>query len=360
MPDRVGQSVDELDTPQLLLDLDLLDTNLAYLQQACAKANKDLRVHFKSLKCGHLAKYLHAHGVAGFLCAKVNEAEVLVAAGLRDVFVANQIVGPVKLRRLAKLAQQAKIRVCVDDADNVREMGECAREAGVTLEVLVEVDVGMNRCGVDPGEATLTLARMIDAEESLRFVGLQGYDGHLQLLADREQKQTRCQEGLERLRETKELLERAGLAVEIVTGAGTGTWEWAAAHPAMTELQPGSFLLMDAAYHAVRPEFACSLSIVATVISRRPAWYVLDAGSKAISQDFGKPIIKGHENERVLKLAEEHTKVEDDGQGPRVGERRQVIPAHCCATMNLHRTVLAVRKGRVEAEWPVEASGRYD
>ena len=128
----------------------------------------------------------------------------------------------------------------------------------------------------------------------------------------------------------------------------------------MTELQPGSFLLMDAAYHAVRPEFGCSLSILATVVSRRPAWYVLDAGSKAISQDFGKPVIKDHATEVVAKLAEEHTKVEDTGAGPRVGERREVLPAHCCATMNLHRQCVAVRKGRVEAVWAIEASGRYD
>ncbi len=360
MPDRAGLPLDALDTPQLLLDLDLLDGNLRLLQDACAWAGKDLRVHFKSLKCGGLAKYLAARGVRGFLCAKLNEAEVLVAAGQRDVFVANQIVGPAKLRRLARLAREANLRVCVDDADNVREMAAAAREAGATIEVLVELDVGMSRCGVEPGEPALRLARLVAAEPGLRFVGLQGYDGHLQLLADREQKQARCLEGLERLRQTRELLEAEGLAVEVVTGAGTGTWEWAAAHPAMTELQPGSFLLMDAAYHAVRPEFACSLSVLAAVISRRPAWYVLDAGSKAISQDFGKPVIKGRENERVARLAEEHTKVEDDGAGPRVGERREVIPAHCCATMNLHRTLLAVRNGVVEAEWVIEASGRYD
>ena len=360
MPDRAGLTLQDLDTPQLLIDLDLLDANLQFLQAACIGAGKDLRVHFKSLKCAGLAKYLQARGVKAFLCAKLNEAEVLVDAGQGDVFVANQVVGPVKLRRLAELARRAKVRVCVDDAGNVRAMAAAARDAGVTLEVLVEVDVGMSRCGVEPGEEAVKLARVIAEEPGLRFVGLQGYDGHLQLLADREEKQSRCLEGLDRLSRTRALLDAAGLTVEVVTGAGTGTWEWAADHPAMTELQPGSFLLMDAAYHAVRPEFACSLSILTTVISRRPAWYVLDAGSKAISQDFGKPVIKGRPEERVLRLAEEHTKVEDDGAGPGVGDRREVLPAHCCATMNLHRVVLAMRGGVVEHEWPIEASGRYD
>ena len=158
---------------------------------------------------------------------------------------------------------------------------------------------------------------------------------------------------------TRKRLEDAGIPVAVVTGGGTGTWEFVAEFPGMTELQPGSFLLMDAAYHAIRPEFACSLSILTTVMSRRDGWYVLDAGSKAISQDFGKPAIKDHSAETVLKLAEEHTIVECH-RPPKVGERREVFPAHCCATMNLHRRCVAHRGGVVEAVWPIEASGRYD
>jgi D-serine deaminase-like pyridoxal phosphate-dependent protein len=353
-------SLDELDTPQLLLDLDLVDANLARLQSSCRANGKDLRVHFKSLKCCRLAQYLSARGVSGFLTAKLNEAEFLVAAGITDVMVANQVIGPMKLNRLAKLAHKAKIRVCVDDVDNIREMATIARRENVTLGVLVEVDIGMSRCGVEPGEAVLPLARAIVAEEGLRFDGLQGYDGHLQLLADPVEKRQRCHEGLDGLVRTRKLLQREGIETPVVTGAGTGTWEYSVDHPALTELQPGSFLLMDVAYHAVRPEFACSLSILSTVVSRRPAWYVLDAGSKAVSQDFGKPAIKGRSAEKVARLSEEHTRVEDDGIGPRVGDRREILPAHCCATMNLHRQVVAVRKAEVMEIWPIEASGRYD
>jgi D-serine deaminase-like pyridoxal phosphate-dependent protein len=360
MSSLAGQPLDALDTPQLLVDLEILDANLAFLQRACARSGKDLRVHFKSLKCGNLARYLASKGVKGFLCAKLNEAEVLVDAGITDIFVANEVIGPRKLARLAKLAHRGKIRVCVDDEDNIREMGAAARSEGVTLEVLVEIDTGMNRCGVAPGEPVLALARCIDAEQALRFAGLQGYDGHLQMFPDPAVKRARCIEGLDAMQATRELLEKAGIPVAVTTGAGTGTWEIANEHSALTELQPGSFLLMDAAYHAVRPEFDCSLSILATVVSRRPTWYVLDAGSKAISQDFGKPVIKGRTGETVVKLAEEHTKVEDGGDGPRVSERREVLPAHCCATMNLHRQCVAVRKGRIEATWAIEASGRYD
>jgi D-serine deaminase-like pyridoxal phosphate-dependent protein len=359
MTAAAGQTLDALDSPQLLIDLDRVDANLRRLQEACRRHGVNLRVHFKSLKCGGLARYLKAAGVQSFLCAKLNEAEVLADAGIDDVLIANQIVGPVKLARLAALARRARLRVCVDDPGNVVEMGKAAREAGATVGVLVEVDVGMNRCGVEPGAPALGLARLIHAQPGLRFDGLQGYDGHLQLLPDPDEKRARCLQGLDRLVGTRRLIEQAGLPCPVVTGAGTGTWEYVAGFPGMTEIQPGSFLLMDCAYQAVRPEFACSLSVLATVISRRPGWYVLDAGSKAISKDFGTPVIKDRPGETVSKLSEEHTRVECAAP-PAVGERREVIPAHCCATMNLHRQCVPVRRGRVEACWPIEASGRYD
>jgi D-serine deaminase-like pyridoxal phosphate-dependent protein len=360
MPQPLGQTTDTLDSPQLLLDLDVVDANLRYLLDACRRRGVDLRVHFKSLKCAGLARHLADAGVRGFLCAKLNEAEVLAGAGLTDIYVANQVVGPIKLRRLADLARRAQVRVCVDDADNVAQMARAAREAGATLGVLVEVDVGMNRCGVEPGEPALALARQIHAEKGLRFVGLQGYDGHLQLIADPAERRARSLEALEKLVGTRRQIERAGIPVEVVTGAGTGTWEFVSSYEGVTEIQPGSFILMDCAYNTIRPEFGCALSVLATVISRHPGRYVLDAGSKAISKDFGTPVIKGRTGEEVAKLAEEHTLVHCGGEPPRVGDRREVIPAHCCATMNLHRQCVAVRGDRVQAVWPVEASGRYD
>jgi D-serine deaminase-like pyridoxal phosphate-dependent protein len=355
-----GPPIDSLDSPQLLLDLDVVDANAEHLRRALHGRPIDVRVHFKSLKCSGLARYLARHRLTSFLAAKLNEAEVLADAGITDVFVANQIVGPIKLRRLAELARRAQVRVCIDDAENVAALSAAARAADATLGVLVEVDTGMNRCGVEPGEAALTLARQVAASPGLRFVGLQGYDGHLQLLPDPAERRAKCHAALEKLVGTRRLIESAGLPVVVVTGGGTGTWEFVAEYPGVTEIQPGSFLLMDAAYHAVRPEFGCSLSVLATVVSRRPGWYVLDAGSKAISKDFGMPVVKGQPGHRVDRLSEEHTRVHTDDPAVKVGDRFEVIPAHCCATMNLHRTCVAVRRGRVEATWPIEASGRYD
>jgi D-serine deaminase-like pyridoxal phosphate-dependent protein len=356
----IGQPLDALDSPQLLLDLDVVDANAERLLAPLRGRPIDVRVHFKSLKCAGLARYLARHGLTRFLAAKLNEAEVLADVGIRDIFVANQIVGPIKLRRLAELARRADVRVCVDNADNVAALAAAAHGADVTLGVLVEVDTGMNRCGVEPGQPVLDLARNVTGSSGLRFVGLQGYDGHLQMLPDAAERRAKCRAGLEKLIATRRLIESAGVPVEVVTGGGTGTWEYVAEYPGVTEIQPGSFLLMDAAYHAVRPEFGCSLSVMATVVSRRPGWYVLDAGSKAISRDFGMPVIKDQPAHRVDKLSEEHARVLTDDPAIKIGDRFEVIPAHCCATMNLHRMCVAVRDTRIEALWPIEASGRYD
>jgi D-serine deaminase-like pyridoxal phosphate-dependent protein len=360
MTSPLGQPLDVLDTPQLLIDLDVVDANLERMFSPFRGKPVSVRVHFKSLKCGGLARYIAAAGASGFLCAKLNEAEVLADAGLTDILIANQIVGPIKLRRLAQLARRAQVRVCVDNDKNVDDLSRAMKEAGATLGVLVEVDIGMGRCGVDPGEPAVALARRIHASPGLRFDGLQGYDGHLQLVPDPAERRSKCLESLQKLIGTRRLIEKAGLPVKVVTGAGTGTWEFVGSHEGITEIQPGSFVLMDVAYHAVRPEFACAQSVLATVISRRANRYVLDAGSKAISRDFGTPTIKGHPLDRALKLSEEHTTVETSDPNVGVGDRREVLPAHCCATMNLHRNCVAVRKGKIEALWPVEASGRYD
>jgi D-serine deaminase-like pyridoxal phosphate-dependent protein len=360
MLSALPESLAILDSPQLLIDLDVVDANVSRMMDAFRDRPVGVRVHFKSLKCVGLARHLWAKGAKSFLCAKLSEAEVLADGGLIDILIANQVIGSTKLRRLAELARRAQVAVCVDDAGNVEELSRAAVAASVKLGILVEVDTGMGRCGVEPGAPALDMARRLQSSPGLRFLGLQGYDGHLQLVPDPAERRAKCLEGLERLIATRRLIEQAGIPVTVVTGGGTGTWEFFGSYEGVTEIQPGSFVLMDNAYHTVRPEFGCALSILATVISRRQQWYVLDAGSKAISRDFGTPVIKNRPQDRVVKLSEEHTKVESDDPAIRVGDLVEVVPTHCCATMNLHRNCVAVRKGRIEALWPIEASGRYD
>jgi D-serine deaminase-like pyridoxal phosphate-dependent protein len=360
MTSLIGQPLDAVDTPALLLDLDVVDANLQKLRQAGQERGVNVRVHFKSLKCGGLARYIAAKGLPTFLCAKLNEAEILAQADIGDILIANQVAGELKMHRLADLAKRVQLRVCVDHADHVDQLSLAMAGAGAVLGVLVEVDIGMARCGVEPGEPALVLAQRIKQSPGLRFDGLQGYDGHLQMVPDAKEQRAKSVNGLEQLVGTRRLIEKAGIPVRVVTGAGTGTWEYTAGFPGVTEIQPGSFVLMDCIYRQFRPEFDCALSILCTVISVRPRWYTLDAGSKAISKDFGMPVIKDHPAENVSRLSEEHTKVEIAPPPVNIGDRREVLPAHCCATMNLHRQAVAIRKGKVEAIWPIEASGRYD
>jgi D-serine deaminase-like pyridoxal phosphate-dependent protein len=354
------RTIDDLDTPQLLLDLDAIDANLQTMFAAKERYGVKVRVHFKSLKCTGLARYVAERGADGFLCAKLHEAETLVRAELTDVMIANQIVGENKLRRLAELAGRGSIRVCVDDVSQVRDLADAAERAGTTIGILIEVDIGMRRCGVEPGEAAIPLAKEIERHSQLRFIGLQGYDGHLQSLPDMAERERRSREATELLVGTRRTLEQAGIAVEVVTGGGTGTWEFVASCPGVTELQPGSFILMDAFYHAARPEFRITQSLITTVISRRPGQYVLDVGSKGVSQDFCRTALKDRPNDSVRYAAEEHTVVDTTDDSVVVGDRLQVYSGHCCATMNLHRQTFAVRGKNIEAIWPIEASGRYD
>jgi D-serine deaminase-like pyridoxal phosphate-dependent protein len=354
------QPISVLDTPALLLDLDGIDANLKTMFDAGERYGVHVRVHFKSLKSTGLARYIADRGANGFLCAKLSEAEILADAGFNDVMIANQIVGNIKLTRLAELASRISLRVCVDNADNVHQLAHSVSAKGARLGVLIEVDVGMRRCGVQSSQQTLELAKQIISYPSLKFVGLQGYDGHLQLITDISERRAKCLEGLAKLIEMKKLLQDSGIPISVVTGGGTGTWEFVASYPGITEIQPGSFVLMDSIYHTVRPEFQRTLSILTTVVSRREGQYVLDAGSKAISQDFGKPLIKNRPEDKVTRLPEEHCLVESSDSRIQIGDRFEVFPAHCCATMNLHRVCYGIRHGLVEAVWPIEASGRYD
>jgi D-serine deaminase-like pyridoxal phosphate-dependent protein len=344
----------------LLLDLDGIDANMRVMFAAKERYGVKVRVHFKSLKCTALARYIAERGADGFLCAKLHEAESLVRAELTDVMIANQVVGPNKLKRLAELAGRGNIRVCVDDVSQITALSAAAQQAGTTIGVLVEVDIGMRRCGVAHGEPALQLAQEINRHPHLRFVGLQGYDGHLQSLPDIAERQQRSREATELLVGTGRTLEQAGVPVEVITGGGTGTWEFVASCPGVTEIQPGSFILMDAFYHTVRPEFRITQSLITTVVSRRPGQYVLDVGSKGVSQDFGRTALKDRAGDRVKFVSEEHTVVESSDETVAVGDRLQVYSGHCCATMNLHRQAIAVRGRNIEAIWPIEASGRYD
>ncbi|MGQ9683899.1 MAG: DSD1 family PLP-dependent enzyme [Anaerolineae bacterium] len=358
----IGKSLDAVDTPALLVDLDALEHNLATMAAFFAARPADLRPHFKTHKCLEIARLQLAHGARGFTCAKLGEAEVLVRAGFDDILLANQVVGALKIERLMALAAQARMTVAVDDAVNAQALAAAARTAGVRLRVLVEVDLGMHRCGVAPGQPALALARAVAAEPALHLAGLMGYEGHLVLTKDPSERRAKVEAAFARLLDTKDLIEREGLHLEVISGGGTGTYDIAGAYPGVTEVQAGSYVFMDRTYAAVRPEFRRALSILSTVISRPSAdRLVLDAGLKAVSGEFGPPEAPGLAANDDIRLSEEHARLTLEAPARvhlRPGDRVALIPSHCCTTVNLHDRLVAVRSGVIEAVWPVAARGR--
>lgn len=367
-PAHVGADIDAIDTPALLLDLDVFERNLEALDRSLAGRSVRVRPHAKAHKCPEIARRQVARGAVGICCQKVSEAEVFVRSGIADVLVANEIVGAAKLARLARLAGRATIGVCVDDEGNVEDLARAASDAGTTVHVLVEVDVGANRCGVPPGPRALDLARRVAASRHLRFAGLQAYHGSAQHLRTPEERRAAIGGALDAVRDTLARLESGGLPAATVTGAGTGTYELEAESGVYTELQPGSYVFMDADYGrnldaAGRPlsRFAQSLFVLATVMSHpNPSRAVVDVGLKAHSVDSGMPLVDGVPGARYTRASDEHGVIELETPGSlALGQTVRLVPGHCDPTVNLHDWIVGVRGRRVEAIWPVAARGAF-
>jgi len=366
-PAEIGMPLDAVDTPALLLDLDAFERNIARLAQAVAGTPVRLRPHAKSHKCPVIAMRQIASGAVGVCCQKVSEAEAMVYGGVPDVLVSNEIVGTLKIHRLVALARQARVAVCVDDAANVAALNEAATAFGVRLSVLVEVNVGSDRCGVEPGEPALALATQIAASPGLRFGGLQAYYGAAQHVRDCAKRKEAIQAAGEKIRRTVDLLRHHGLTCEVISGAGTGTYEFEAASGIWTELQAGSYIFMDADYlknlkadGTPGSEFESSLFVYATVMSRPAAdRAILDAGLKALSIDAGMPWVVGMPDVEYIRAADEHGKLtlHDPSRVLSLGTKLFLVPGHCDPTVNLYDWYVGYRNARVETLWPITARG---
>ena len=294
---RIGDSLDDVETPALIVELDALERNVAAMAAAVDGRGVRLRPHAKSHKCPDIARRQIAAGAIGVCCQKVGEAEIFVAAGVGDVLITNEIVGATKLERLAALACKAKLGVLVDDLGNVRSLGSAMRAAGASIDVLIEVDVGAHRCGVLPGAPALALARAVDGEDGLRFAGLQAYQGAAQHLRRPAERRAAIARATESAVGTKALIERAGIRCGTVTGAGTGTFPLERDSGVYTELQPGSYIFMDADYGRNERDpddvqFEQSLFVWTTVMSTpAPDRAIVDAGLKAFAVDSGMPMV---------------------------------------------------------------------
>jgi D-serine deaminase-like pyridoxal phosphate-dependent protein len=358
----IGSSKFEIDTPALVLDLDVMERNIARMAATFQAAGVGWRPHTKAIKVPALAHKLLEAGALGVTCAKLGEAEVMAAAGIRDILIANQIVGATKIDRLMRLLPLADVIVAVDNVQNVAQLDRAAGAAGQRLRVVIEVDLGMQRAGTAPGQATVDLARMIDASPGLRFAGLMGWEGHTVHIHDPIEKQRGIAEAIGRLTDTAEQCRQAGLGVQIVSCGGTGTYQLTAALPGITELQAGGGIFCDVYYHDemhVDHEFA--LTVLATVTSRPvPTRIICDAGKKTMSCDAAMPRPLLEASIARMALSAEHTILELSAPDTSlaVGDKVEFVVGYTDTTTMLHDEIYGVRNGAVTEVWPVAGRGK--
>lgn len=349
--------VEQLETPALVVDLDRMEENMRTMQEKLEKTGIALRPHYKSHRCTTLALRQLEAGAKGITCAKLGEAEDLVAAGVKDVLIANQIVDQSKLERLARLALCCRLTVCVDDEENISALSRAAVRIGATIHCLVEFEVGMQRCGVASREAFLALARQVIESDGLVLDGIQAYAGHLSHEMDGDRRRREADKVEETLRELINWLREQGVAIREVGGASTGTVAYKRSDSVYTELQAGSYLLMDAAYAKLKPGFHNALFLYTTVVSTAGGRVVTDAGMKSCAVDQGSPVYEGFENVEV-HMSEEHSAfAAKPGLLCHVGQRLRCIPGHGCTTINLHDVLYLARGGEVVDCVPVTSRG---
>jgi 3-hydroxy-D-aspartate aldolase len=367
LPAVPGMREDEIDTPALVIDLDAFESNLDTMAALLAPTGVKLRAHAKTHKSPVIAKLQMARGAVGNCVQKVAEAEVLAWGGIPDILVSNEVVGAAKLARLCALSRIAKVAVCADDAGQVAAIETAAQDAGIRMTVLVEIDVGAGRCGVQPGPDAVALAGRIAASKHLVFGGLQAYHGSAQHKRTPAERRTLVGGAVEASRRTVEQLRQQGLDCAIVGGAGTGTFDIESKSGIYTEMQAGSYVFMDADYARNLDEsgtpvgtFRYALFVLSTVMSQAQTGVaVLDAGHKAVAVDSGLPTIWQRPDIRYTSASDEHGKLQfgSETATPKVGEKLRLIPGHCDPTVDKFDWYVGVRNGRVECLWPVAARG---
>ncbi|WP_233887804.1 DSD1 family PLP-dependent enzyme [Paraburkholderia flagellata] len=371
-PALVGDRLATVGTPSLLIDLDAFEANLRDTAAFVADHGVALRPHAKAHKSSAIALQQVEAGAAGICCQKLSEAYPFAAAGVRDIHVTNEFVGEDKLLMATELASYVQLSVCVDAVAQVNALGQAATSAGVTIDVLPEIDVGQNRCGVTSHDALFELVDAIAMHASLRFAGLQGYHGGAQHIADWVARKETASRAAERAGAFVRALQARGVRCTRVTGGGTGTFEFDVASGVYTEVQPGSYAIMDGEYGgiawhgAVRPRN--SLFVLSTIMSAtRPGMVVCDVGLKGLAVDAGLPRAvtwAASEGPPLAYIAanDEHGKLQiigspDAGTSHLLGQRILVTPGHCDPTVNLYDQYVCFRGDRVEAIWPIDARG---
>jgi D-serine deaminase-like pyridoxal phosphate-dependent protein len=362
----IGRRLDEVPTPALLLDLDALEYNIALLSELTKRAGLGHRPHAKGHKSIEIARRQLKAGALGICCQKISEAEVFVAAGIGNILITNELVDPIKIEKACALARDAQIMLVADDPRMLSEIDKAASKAGAQMNVLIEIDLGQNRCGVSSIEEAVALAKRAADLKHIKFGGVQAYQGKLQHVSGWVQREAIVKKTTALLSDYLAALEGEGLSCEIVTGGGTGTLEADCELKTYTDVQPGSYVVMDAQYKAIGGRtsgpfalFRHALTLLSQVISVRKDWFVLDAGLKAMSSDAGQPEVIGRNDVSYSFAGDEHGILRSDsGAALQLGERIAIIPGHCDTTINLYDYYLVHQGDRVVDIWPIDARGR--
>jgi D-serine deaminase-like pyridoxal phosphate-dependent protein len=356
----IGQRRSELATPALVLDVDAAQRNIDHMASALAGLGRAvIRPHYKTHKCPELARRQVEAGAGGLSTATVWEAAVLAAAGFDDIFVVNTVSHPAKVRRLAELAELAagrRILVAVDEADNAAALSAAADRAGAELGIMIEVDTGMDRCGVDTADAAVALARRVTDLPGLRLEGITGYEGHCSLTIDDDLRHERQRVAMTFFTGVADRLEAAGIPCPIRSAGGISTWRWTAAFPGITEIQAGSYVVMDNYHGQLAPGFEHSLTVQASVISRQSDRVIVDAGNKSVAAP-DDVTMAGHDLKPV-RFDEEHgIFAAPDGSPLRVGDSVALVPGYSPTTVNWYDAYHVVRDDVVIDIWPVLPRG---
>jgi D-serine deaminase-like pyridoxal phosphate-dependent protein len=377
----IGKTVDEIETPALLVDLDIMERNMDKIMEFLSQGTVGLRPHAKTHKTAPIARMQIEKGAVGITCATVGEAEVLVDGGIKDVLITNRVVSKNKIERAAILAKKADLIVAIDCEENLADISSLAVPHGVKIGIIVEVDTNNGRAGVRTIEEAISLAKLASELPGVAYRGIMGYEGHCVFIPSLEERRKVSVQSYDRLFEYKRALSDAGFEPEIVSSSGTGTYPIAGRHEGITDIQPGSYIFMDARYADIEGvDFEQSLTVLSTIVSNpEQGVYICDAGIKSMSEEFGLVLalpsyglkVKGMSEEYITLLADD-SKAEtkpylgaiDRMYGQQVqqlgvGSRIHLVPSHCCTTVNLHDVIYATRNGKVQNVWRVAGRGRF-
>jgi D-serine deaminase-like pyridoxal phosphate-dependent protein len=362
-----GTPIADLDTPALIVDMDVMEANIARMAAFAREHGLALRAHVKNHKIPDLAWRQLRAGAAGIVCQKLGEAEVMADAGLTDMLIPYPLIGPIKVRRLLALARRARVITVVDSYEGAAAISAAAEESGQSIETMIEVDIGYHRCGVAPSEAAVLASAITQELHSLRFLGLMAYEGHVYGLTTPEQVEAEADRSFARLADCAAQVRAAGIPVACVSSGSSVTYRSAAANGAITEIRAGGYIFGDRSVVQLggAAQADCSLTVLSTVVSMHGQHHiVIDAGAKALSLATlegipGYGLVIGHEESPIGRIADEHGMIQapDDGRPFALGERIRIIPNEHTVVVNQFSELIGLRAGRVEHVWPIAARG---